>query len=131
MSCWVVPALAAEIWGIPLQQILNAIRSGKLPTKSAIGLTFVDVAPGGPTARTGYRPPAARPSTFTAAPLAGELTSDELNALSADADPEEEPAVRDEEITSTVDEHEEGVLDWRESRRSAGRLRRPPVRRAA
>lgn len=141
MSCWVVPALAAEIWGIPLQQVLEGIRTGKLPTRKDIGLTFVDVAPAGPKARTGYRPPAARPNTFTTADLAGELTESELSALSADeatinkATPapfdQKQDDERDVELLSTVDEFEEGSLDWRQARRSASRLRRPPRRLAA
>ena len=128
MSCWVVPALAAEIWGIPLQQILDAVRAGTLPTKDSIGLTFVDVAPTGPQVTTGYRPPAAMPETFKIAPLAEELTHAEHDALH---DREEEQSAREEEILSPVDEHEEGTLDWRAARRSASRLRRPPRRLAA
>ena len=136
MSCWVVPALAAEIWGIPLQQILDGIRSGKLPSKKdVIGLTFVDVAPGGPTAPIGYRPPAARPDTFTAPDLAQELTASELSALSGSGTPTQSTTRhdgdRDEELLSTVDEVEEGSFDWRQARRSASRLRRPPRRLAA
>jgi hypothetical protein len=132
MSCWVVPALAAEIWGIPLQQILDAIRSGKLPAKSAIGLTFVDVAPAGPKARTGFRPPAAAPNTFTSAPLADELSDAEVAALSH-ASTGDDASARDgdEEILSTVDEYEDGKLDWRQARRSASRLRLAPRRLAA
>ena len=129
MSCWVVPALAAEIWGIPLQQILDAVRAGTLPTKDAIGLTFVDVAPTGPKVTTGYRPPAGRPETFTTAPLADELTHAEQHALTNDR--EAESPAREEEILSPVDEHEEGTLDWRTARRNASRLRRPPRRLAA
>ena len=132
MSCWVVPALAAEIWGIPLQQILDAIRTGKLPTRSDIGLTFVDVAPKGPKVRTGFRPPAAHPHTFTSAPLAEELSEAEVEALSErSTDDGASPAERDEELLSTVDEYEDGKLDWRQARRSASRLRRPPRRLAA
>lgn len=138
MSCWVVPALAAEIWGIPLQQVLNAVRLGEIPTKTAIGLTFVDVAPDGPTVRTGYRLPTARPNTFTPAVLADELSESEVAALSPNASDEPSAAPeasqdeeREEEILSTVDEYEEGKLDWRHARRSASRLRRAPKRLAA
>lgn len=136
MSCWVVPALAAEIWGIPLQQVLDGIRTGKLPNKTdVIGLTFVDVAPGGPTAPIGYRPPAARPDTFTAPELAHELTASELTALSGSdtltRSTTRNDDDRDEELLSTVDQFEEGSLDWRQARRSASRLRRPPRRLAA
>jgi hypothetical protein len=139
MSCWVVPALAAEIWGIPLKQVLEGIRTGKLPTRKDIGLTFVDVAPAGPKIRTGFRPPAARPNTFNAGDLAAELTASELSALSNDNDTISGPTPvaeklegdRDVELHSTVDAFEEGSLDWRQARRSASRLRRPPRRLAA
>ena len=48
MSCWVVPSVAAELWGCTVDAVLNAIRNGKVPTKDDAGWTFVDVAPESP-----------------------------------------------------------------------------------
>ena len=45
MSCWVAPSLAAEMWGMPLEQLMARIRSGEIATKQEQGFTFVDVAP--------------------------------------------------------------------------------------
>ena len=129
MSCWVVPALAAEIWGISLQQVLDAIRAGSVPTRSSIGLTFVDVAPASPKLHPGCRPPAARPRTYRETALIDEPSAKDLGALN---DESSGGSLADEkELTSTIDEHEEGRLDWRASRRAAAKLRRPPMHRAA
>lgn len=45
MSCWVVPSIAAELWGIPLEQVLGEIRAGAVVSKKDYGFTVVDVAP--------------------------------------------------------------------------------------
>ena len=43
MSCWVVPSLAAEVWQIPLEQILRRIRDGELPVRLEDGDVWVCV----------------------------------------------------------------------------------------
>jgi carbamate kinase len=48
MSCWVVPTIAAEFLGIPLEQVLDDMRIGKIASKIESGFTFVDVAPDSP-----------------------------------------------------------------------------------
>ena len=45
MSCWVVPTLAAELWGVPLEQVMGEIRAGAVVSKLDYGFTLVDVAP--------------------------------------------------------------------------------------
>ncbi len=76
MSCWVVPAVAAELWGVPVNAINEKIRSGALPSKLDLGFTLVDVAPGSPKL---HKPAAVRepaPRTFVPveeAELDGEL----------------------------------------------------------
>ena len=64
MSCWVVPAIAAEVWGIPVIQVLERIRKGILPTKSELGFTLVDVAPGSPVMGKSAPAPAVHGPTF-------------------------------------------------------------------
>ena len=65
MSCWVVPSVAAELWGCTVDAVLNAIRDGNVPTKDDEGWTFVDVAPDSPKLETpkSMRPPA--PETYS------------------------------------------------------------------
>jgi hypothetical protein len=45
MSCWVVPEIAADLWGIPLEQVLERISDGSVPTKREGDFVFVDVKP--------------------------------------------------------------------------------------
>src|SRR5947208_14412532 len=86
MSCWVVPSLAAEIWRIPLHEIMQRIKDGLLPVKQEDGFTFVDVAPQGPRIGQPNLPPDKRPATFTIAASDEETPiEDELGPL----DPEE------------------------------------------
>jgi hypothetical protein len=46
MSCWVVPTIAAELWGVTLDQVLVQIRAGALSARVDHGFVVVDVAPG-------------------------------------------------------------------------------------
>jgi hypothetical protein len=128
MSCWVVPSVAAEFWGIPIAQVLQKAKAGLVPTKTELGFTLVDVAPHSPTMKAGIRPPAARPATFTPSP-AEHLTTAERQALAEPNQPEltasEELELLDE---PGEDEIELGTLDWRQARMAASRLRRPPRR---
>ena len=43
MSCWVVPEIAADLWGIPLEQVFDRIRDGSIQSKCEGGFIFVDV----------------------------------------------------------------------------------------
>ena len=124
MSCWVVPSLAAEVWQIPLEQILRRIRDGELPVRLEDGFTFVDVAPYGPRVERPMLAPEDRPPTFTPVeePVALEpMTEQELVALSA---PVPAPDDREDQLE---DETQSKVLgDWRAARKKAGRQRIPP-----
>lgn len=57
MSCWVAPAVAAEIWGVSVQQVMDRVKEGNYPCKVELGFTVVDIAPG-----CFPKPP--RPDTF-------------------------------------------------------------------
>lgn len=48
MSCWVVPSLAAEYLGMSIDQVMEKIAKGVLPSHNDHGFTVVDVAPNGP-----------------------------------------------------------------------------------
>jgi hypothetical protein len=65
MSCWVVPAVAAEFWQMPVDQVMAKLASGDLVTKEEHGFTLIDVAPNSPrqpaTNKTVYPPAPSRP----------------------------------------------------------------------
>src|SRR5262245_17019925 len=105
MSCWVVPSVAAELWGISVEKVLEGTRAGQIPSKTELGRMFVDVAPDSPTLQTpkALRPPP--PPTYTL------VTGGELSAL-----PEHQE-----------DEHTIELADFRAARQDAQKLRRRPL----
>lgn len=105
MSCWVVPTVAAELWGMSVQQIMDGISAGHLMSKSEAGFTFIDVAPQSPRmeAPRPMRPPT--PPTFMA------VTNAEIAALT------DEPS----------DDEMQMLSDWRDARHSVSRQRRAPL----
>jgi hypothetical protein len=112
MSCWVVPALAAELWGISLQQVLKGIKEGTIPSREEHGFTFVQT---GEEAQPIIAPvqmrPADRPSTF----------------IMSHSDDKIEDTSDESEDVVTQEEHDALVLpDWRQVRRAVGRTRVPP-----
>ena len=104
MSCWVVPSIAAEMWGVSVNQILDGVKSGSIPSKSEQGFTFVDLAPDSPV----FVAPKPRPA-LPPPPTYRILSREEIIALVGDASDEFE-----------TDE------DWRIGRSEASRMRRPP-----
>jgi hypothetical protein len=101
MSCWVVPSVAAELWGVAVHQILEGVQGGTIPSKEEAGFTFVDVAPNSPKldAPKPLRPPT--PATYSV------VTPEETEAL--------------------IGEPEGDMGDWREARTQNGQLRRRPL----
>src|SRR4051812_14519204 len=114
MACWVVPTVAAEMWGVTVQQVLDAILSGSISSRQDSDFTFVDVAPGSPVVR---RPRFLRndPPTFT------PVTDEEMLALMAD-EPAPAPATAQapDEIAPTMSDEMQALIqmgDWRRGRR--------------
>jgi hypothetical protein len=108
MPTWVVPSIAAEMWRVPLNDLLGQIASGSIPAKLEKGFTFVDVDPYGaaPRARaTTTTTRAERPATYRG------LTDRELQALHADA-PLAEAAAPSNETPAAWQQ-----MDWRAARR--------------
>jgi hypothetical protein len=64
MSCWVVPAIAAELWGVPLAQVMARVADGSVPSQREHGFLFVDVAAWGHSRQTTRRPDGPPPPTF-------------------------------------------------------------------
>ena len=119
MSCWVAPSIAAEIWGIPVQQILRMIEAGELTTLDERGWTFVDVAPESPALSS--KPPASIPAPPTYTPLAHEdLSEMEEQALGLD-----EPS-DDEERSFDPAQEESTFKGWRSARGRTSKLRLAP-----
>jgi hypothetical protein len=93
MSCWVVPSVAAELWGIPLEQLMGQIRAGAVTSRTEHGFVMVDVAPD--SERIAPAPRRRRPRTRTFTPAvepgptgAASVVSDaELAALGIEARP--------------------------------------------
>lgn len=50
MSCWVVPTVAAEYWGVTLDVVWRRIYEGLVPHTNDRGFVFVDVDPWTPDA---------------------------------------------------------------------------------
>lgn len=142
MSCWVVPTVAAEYWGISLDLVLRRITDGLVPHMSDSGFVFVDVDPWA-TACTGafrHTPP---PTFVSTAEILPTIESSSGNLLLDEDDPEEnvesdsfaesseEPEDSeqhagdlpelDEEETATF-----GRLSWEEVRQQVSRTRRAP-----
>lgn len=89
MACWVVPAMAAEFWGISVEQVLGRVRDGSVASKQDCGFTFVDVAPWAAEA-----PPPVRtvPHEPTFVPAAERDAQDEPALVGADDGEELESA---------------------------------------
>lgn len=124
MSCWVVPSVAAEYWGVSISQIIEKVRRGEIPSKTELGFQLVDVAPQSQQ-MGGNRPKALRPQTYVMTPPSVILSSAERKALLGGQQPEQEqPAAVVMEDTSDVDSNDR--LDWRPTRAAVGRTRKPP-----
>jgi len=105
MSCWVVPAIAAELWGVTVGHVLAGIRDGSIAARHDHGFVFVDAAPATFTYRrpgSHHEPP---PPTFVLVGAAGD----------------DEPGPRDEgEDAAHLPRSAAG-------RAAVARRRRPPV----
>ena len=119
MSCWVVPSLAAEVWQIPLAEVLQRISEGEIAVRVEGGFTFVDVAPNGPRVERPNLPPGERPPTWAVA-TDDPVTDEEVSALSISSESEADELAAEDETESKV------LGDWRASRRKVARQRIPP-----
>ena len=144
MSCWVVPAVAAEYWGVTLDVVWDRIYSDLVPHKAERGFVFVDVDPWHPNC-DGFLLHAP-PATFEPADAGAAsepVTSDTLlcekpielddDLLADQSLSQDEQAILDEDDLPDLDEEESatfGRLSWQEVRQNVARTRRPPPRAA-
>lgn len=105
MSCWVVPTVAAELWGVAVDTILDRARSGLVPSKVENGFMFVDVAPDSERCDP---PKGIRPPTFS---VVTEVKPDTMRLANDVHEPAPPPVTLD---------------DWRTGRVLASRTRKPP-----
>lgn len=122
MASWVAPAVAAEIWGVGVEQVLAGIANGSIPSFVDGQFLFVDMAGNG-YARSTPRPQPAEPVVMP----------DELQALtfqpiaeSHHSNPQDEHFTADDEDDSSHD-----ISLWCTAREQASHLRRPPQAEAA
>ena len=111
MGCWVVPSIAAELWGVPLATVLDAIGQGRLNSRVESGFTLVDTDPRGMHLLPPRLPKDQRPPTFT--PI---VTPEEMKALLDDTPPTTLPMADDA-----------SAFDWQRARRQVARTRRPAM----
>ncbi|MGB7157042.1 MAG: hypothetical protein WBD40_03180 [Tepidisphaeraceae bacterium] len=134
MPCWVVPTIAAEIWGVSVDHILQLARDGNLAYRVDEGFMFVDVVYDGSGGCSNRAPNEQRPPTFTALSEAEvealrEGERDEVDVF-GDADDAiaEEALATDEEESQSPDDDESTVElgDWRTARARVSATRIPP-----
>ncbi len=106
MSCWVVPSLAAEYWGIPVDQVMSKLSAGEIASKEEHGFTLIDVAPESPR-----QPEPKKPSYPT---ISHSITSHESQLPEAVDD-----------ITEIIES--EAFGDWRSARHTTSLRRKAPV----
>ena len=98
MSCWVVPAIAAELWGVTINHVLAGVRDGTFASRQEHGFVFVDVAPGSFTYLRPRRPGEPTPATFVPVPR-DEAAAEPSGTASAVEDDELPPLDEEEDAT--------------------------------
>lgn len=116
MACWVAPAVAADLWNVPVGRVMEMIREGEVASKRDCDFLLVDVAPDSPQ----MAPPQPRVVTPAARPT----------FVAAAADEEAEVGEEFEEF-EPVSEGEGEAPSWESVREQVGRRRVMRGRRAA
>ena len=99
MSCWVVPTIAAELWGVTLDHVLGGVDEGMVRSRKEHGFLLVDVAPFGEFFRSPRRAgPRPRVQTFTV------LTPAEYDALHGAIPP---ALAADDDDRASPEQHED------------------------
>src|SRR5687767_9805480 len=126
MSCWVVPIVAAEIWGISLNEVLARIAAGAVVSKMEYGFLLVDTAPLGPLFRSTCAEGQAKPPTFVEVQTWVESDSDE-DSIEIEETIDDAGMDLDVDGDSIEEEPDDGVaLGWRQQRAASARMRKPP-----
>jgi hypothetical protein len=118
MSCWVVPTVAAELWGCTVDAVMAGVRNGDYATREEAGWTFIDVAPDSPTMES----PKASLKMMQPAEM---VSAAEMDALGVGTG-----------IAATAESQTEAIeisdsFDFREARKLVESTRRAPMAEAA
>ena len=121
MSSWVAPSVAAELWGISVDQVLAGIADGSIPSCVDGQFLFVDVRGHGVAA-----------TSSGSASTESVVTEEEFAALTFQ--PRESESNIPIDGQPTDEQEEENTRDvgsWRTAREQSSRTRRPPQANAA
>jgi len=126
MSCWVAPTIAAELWGVSVEHILQRVRDGDLAHRSDEGFMFVEVG-----ADAGSSTPSAAPIEATP-PIMAALSAAEVEALRAGEAAMNEATDDGAKETQSPDDDEASLEleDWRAARARVAMTRTPPHTRS-
>jgi hypothetical protein len=147
MSCWVVPAIAAELWGVTVEHVLARVRAGTIESRREHGFTFVHATPAACHSHFTARREGPPPPTFVPVRRVDDLEPAEEAALAnaamdfdwvgdLEGPPEEiaplcgaSPApAHDDELPPLDEEEDDRPLPPRDAFRAAvARRRRPPL----
>ena len=139
MPSWVLPAVAAELWGVSVEQVLADIADGRAASHVQGEFVFVDADPcseaGESAPRLAYR----RSLAWTPAQVEPHVTPAERDALLDDADADADYGMEqgDAEDGPPGDAPapmaltEDDAPEWEPVRARVSRTRRPPSIRAA
>lgn len=144
---WIVPSLAAELWGMPLDHIIQGIENGSIASRHEHGFLFVrhgehpepqaaPVAAAAPELITAIGD-AASPTIATAVAEISAIGINPLTNQTPSGQPNKDDETADDASDdTTVDspQADQDYLnflkqsgDWRRGRREAHKLRHPPT----
>jgi hypothetical protein len=145
MSVWVAPAVAAELWGCSIDQVLAAVRDGHVASRIdgqflLVQMQFPGMAIAAPPTPAPQRPRVPE-EILTPEEIAAlkrvPLIEDPPKLVTEEPPIEYQPAaeVSDEsdedlELEEASVEPQRDISDWRKVRRQTATLRRPPMRAA-
>lgn len=130
MSAWVAPSIAAEIWGISVDQVLAGIADGSIQSYVDGQFLFVDLG------RHGLPKTMPRESKAEAVVTDEEIAALTFQPIDPASEPlseitMSEPSVANEEVLQVSEEDFGNNSDWRLAREQTSRLRKPPSAQAA
>ena len=139
MPSWVLPAVAAELWAVPVEQVMADVAAGRLPSRTERGLLFVDIDPAREaeqpeTYPTPYRRSLAWAMSATGAqpvvtPEERHALLDEAEADDSNADDDLDPIPYDAPAPTALSDDD--VPNWEAVRARVSRMRRAPGARDA
>lgn len=110
MSCWVVPALAAEYWGISLEELMSRVSTGVVTMRQDNGFDVIDVAPDGPRNEKSMK-----------------KATDAPGARAVPTSDSKKPRI-DQPAPPAIDSDERDTFgDWRAARAWTSRTRKAPI----